>query len=92
MLAKRIIPCLDVLNGRTVKGINFLDLKDAGDISGLASRYSEAGADELVFWISRQVVRSGKHSLSGSGVLLPPSISLLRWAEVLQQKKMSNFY
>lgn len=49
MLAKRIIPCLDVLNGRTVKGINFLDLKDAGDISGLASRYSEAGADELVF-------------------------------------------
>lgn len=92
MLAKRIIPCLDVLNGRTVKGINFLDLKDAGDISDLASRYSETGADELVFLDITASSEVRKHSLSGSGVLLPPSISLLRWAEVLQQKKMSNFY
>lgn len=49
MLKKRIIPCLDVKNGRTVKGINFVDIKDAGDAVELAARYSESGADELVF-------------------------------------------
>ncbi|MEX0929177.1 MAG: imidazole glycerol phosphate synthase subunit HisF [Balneolales bacterium] len=49
MLAKRIIPCLDIKNGRTVKGINFLGLRDAGDPVELAKRYSEEGADELVF-------------------------------------------
>lgn len=49
MLAKRIIPCLDVLGGRVVKGRNFVDLKDAGDVSQLAASYSEDGADEIVF-------------------------------------------
>jgi len=49
MLTKRIIPCLDVKNGRTVKGTNFLQLRDAGDPVELAARYSEEGADELVF-------------------------------------------
>ena len=49
MLAKRIIPCLDVKDGRTVKGTNFLDLRDAGDTVELARIYSKAGADELVF-------------------------------------------
>ena len=49
MLKKRIIPFLDVKNGRTVKGINFVDIKDAGDAVVLAARYSENGADELVF-------------------------------------------
>lgn len=49
MLTKRIIPCLDIKNGRTVKGINFLDLRDAGDPVELAKYYSENGADELVF-------------------------------------------
>ncbi len=49
MLAKRLVPCLDVHQGRVVKGINFLDLKDAGDPVELARRYNEAGADELVF-------------------------------------------
>jgi cyclase len=49
MLTKRIIPCLDIKNGRTVKGINFLDLKDAGDPIELAQKYSDEGADELVF-------------------------------------------
>ncbi len=49
MLTKRIIPCLDIKNGRTVKGINFLDLRDAGDPVELAKCYSENGADELVF-------------------------------------------
>jgi len=49
MLTKRIITCLDIKNGRTVKGINFLDLKDAGDPIELAQKYSDEGADELVF-------------------------------------------
>ncbi|MCR5262208.1 MAG: imidazole glycerol phosphate synthase subunit HisF [Candidatus Gastranaerophilales bacterium] len=49
MLTKRIIPCLDVKNGQTVKGINFENLKFAGDPVELASKYSEDGADELVF-------------------------------------------
>ncbi len=49
MLAKRIIPCLDVNNGRTVKGVNFVDLRDAGDPVELAWNYSQQGADELVF-------------------------------------------
>jgi len=48
-LAKRIIPCLDVKDGRTVKGINFIDLKDAGNPVELAIQYSNQGADELVF-------------------------------------------
>ncbi len=49
MLTKRIIPCLDVKNGRTVKGINFKSLRDAGDPVALAKIYAEQGADELVF-------------------------------------------
>jgi cyclase len=49
MLSKRIIPCLDVKDGRTVKGINFVDLRDAGDPVELAWQYSQQGADELVF-------------------------------------------
>jgi cyclase len=49
MLTKRIIPCLDVKDGRTVKGTRFVDLRDAGDPVQLAARYSDEGADELVF-------------------------------------------
>lgn len=49
MLAKRIIPCLDVLNGRVVKGVNFIDLRDAGDPVEQATIYDQEGADELVF-------------------------------------------
>jgi len=49
MLAKRILPCLDVNAGRVVKGVNFVDLKDAGDPVELAKAYNDAGADELVF-------------------------------------------
>jgi cyclase len=49
MVAKRIIPCLDVADGRVVKGVNFVGLRDAGDPVELACRYSAAGADELVF-------------------------------------------
>lgn len=49
MLTKRIIPCLDIKNGRTVKGVNFINLIDAGDPVVLAKQYAEKGADELVF-------------------------------------------
>ena len=49
MLTKRIIPCLDVTNGRVVKGVNFVNLRDAGDPVELADRYNQQGADELVF-------------------------------------------
>lgn len=49
MLTKRIIPCLDIKNGRTVKGVSFVDLKDAGNPVDLAIKYAETGADELVF-------------------------------------------
>ncbi len=48
-LAKRIIPCLDVENGRVVKGVKFLDIRDAGDPVEVAKRYDEAGADEITF-------------------------------------------
>jgi cyclase len=49
MLKKRIIPCLDIQDGRTVKGVNFVDLRDAGDPVELAAAYARSGADELVF-------------------------------------------
>lgn len=49
MLAKRLIPCLDVENGRVVKGVNFVDIKDAGDPVQVATRYNEDGADEITF-------------------------------------------
>jgi imidazole glycerol-phosphate synthase subunit HisF len=49
MLSKRIIPCLDIKNGRTVKGVNFVNIRDAGDPVELAKAYAKAGADELVF-------------------------------------------
>ena len=49
MLSKRIIPCLDVKDGRVVKGVNFVDLRDAGDPVAVAQRYDEEGADELTF-------------------------------------------
>ena len=49
MLKKRIIPCLDIRDGRTVKGVNFVDIRDAGDPVELAKIYSDRSADELVF-------------------------------------------
>ena len=49
MLKKRIIPCLDIKNGRTVKGIHFVNIQDVGDPVELAKRYVDQGADELVF-------------------------------------------
>ena len=49
MLTKRIVPCFDIKIGRTVKGVNFVDLRDAGDPVELAKIYADTGADELVF-------------------------------------------
>jgi cyclase len=49
LLTKRIIPCLDIKNGRTVKGVNFVNIRDAGDPVELGARYAQQGADELVF-------------------------------------------
>ena len=49
MLTKRSIPCLDVMEGRTVKGVNFVNLRDAGDAVELGAAYAAQGADELVF-------------------------------------------
>jgi cyclase len=60
MLAKRIIPCLDVKDGRVVKGVNFINLRDAGDPVELGARYSDEGADELVFLDITATIRSRK--------------------------------
>ena len=60
MLAKRIIPCLDVKDNRVVKGVNFLNLRDAGDPVELGKRYSDEGADELVFLDITATIRSRK--------------------------------
>ena len=49
MLTKRIVPCLDIMNGTTVKGVNFVDIRDAGDPVMLGQAYAEQGADELIF-------------------------------------------
>jgi len=58
MLTKRIIPCLDVKDNRVVKGVNFLNLRDAGDPVELGARYSDSGADELVFLDITATIRS----------------------------------
>jgi cyclase len=60
MLTKRIIPCLDVKDNRVVKGVNFLNLRDAGDPVELGKRYSDMGADELVFLDITATIRSRK--------------------------------
>lgn len=57
MLAKRIVPCLDIKDGQTVKGTNFVNLRQAGDPVELGRAYSEQGADELVFWILLPAMR-----------------------------------
>ena len=60
MLAKRVIPCLDVKDNRVVKGVNFVNLRDAGDPVELGKRYSDSGADELVFLDITATIRSRK--------------------------------
>lgn len=57
MLAKRIVPCLDIKDGQTVKGTNFVNLRQAGDPVELGRAYSEQGADELVSWTLLQAMK-----------------------------------
>jgi imidazole glycerol phosphate synthase subunit HisF len=61
MLAKRIIPCLDVNAGRVVKGVNFVELRDAGDPVEIARRYDEQGADEITFPRYHRQFRRSRH-------------------------------
>ena len=75
-LAKRIIPCLDVKDGRVVKGVNFLNLRDAGDPVEAAQLYDQQGADELVFSTLPPHMKSARSSLMWSAVL--HSVSLCR--------------
>src|SRR6266705_2938411 len=72
-LAKRIIPCLDVADGRVVKGVNFVNLRDAGDPVEVARRYDEQGADELAFLDIRALLNAGadKVSINTAGVKNP---------------------
>ncbi len=91
-LAKRIIPCLDVMDGTTVKGINFGGLRTVGDAAELAARYADEGADELVFldiaathegrrtrreWVERVARRLDIPFTVGGGVGSPDDVSLL---------------
>jgi cyclase len=79
MLKNRIIPCLDIKDGRTVKGVNFVDIKDAGDAVELAEKYMEQGADELVFLDITASSENRKTrveiSINTSAVLRPELIS-----------------
>jgi cyclase len=87
MLTKRIIPCLDIKDGRTVKGINFEQIRDAGDPIELGAFYAEQGADELVFLDITATVEKRK-TLSE----LVNKIFLLQWVVALKQPMMLVFY
>ena len=63
MLSKRIIPCLDVKEGRTVKGVHFEDLQDVGDAVALGQHYARTGADELVY-LDISATREGRHTFT----------------------------
>ena len=80
MFTKRIIPCLDVNNGRVVKGVNFVDLKDAGDPVIVGAAYGQAGADELVFLDITASSDARATSLIWYAVLQKPSLFRLRLA------------
>src|SRR6056297_3066590 len=64
MLAKRIIPCLDIRNGKTVKGVNFIDIREVGDPVELGAKYASEGADELVF-LDITATHEGRKTLAG---------------------------
>ena len=72
MFTKRIIPCLDVHNGRVVKGVNFVNLRDAGDPVEIAAAYDQAGADELVFYdITASADEPLLTSIERAGIVTP---------------------
>ena len=84
MLARRIIPCLDVMDGRVVKGVQFKNHQDVGDIVGLAQRYRDQGADELVFMTSPPAPKAAQ--LAQTGCRLYPKFLTSRfvWLAALQ--------
>ena len=79
MLAKRIIPCLDVKDGKTVKGVNFVNFRDAGDPVELGAKYSEDGADELVFSTLQHHTKVVKPLSTWLNVAANISIPYSRW-------------
>ena len=90
MLKKRIIPCLDIRDGRTVKGINFENIIDAGDPIELAKRYVIEGADELVFLDITATLEKRKPSPSLLLALRPKSIFRLRLVAASIASKMQR--
>lgn len=92
MLTKRIIPCLDIKNGRTVKGVNFEGLRDAGDPVELARRYSEEGADELVFWTLPLHLKNEERWSNSLPELQKKSIFLSQWVVVSKRWMKSKSY
>ena len=87
MLKKRIIPCLDVKDGRVVKGVNFVNLTDVGDPVDSARAYYEAGCDELVSWTSQRLRIIVKQRLIWCVVLPIRSLSPSRLVVVSVQLK-----
>ena len=77
MLTKRVIPCMDVKDGRVVKGVNFVNLRDAGDPIELAQRYDEQRADEVVF-LDITATHEGRATTVEMARGTPPSL-LRRW-------------
>ena len=92
MFAKRIIPCLDIKDGRVVKGVNFLGLRDAGDPVETAAAYSASGADEVVFWISTPPMRGAERWRSWPVGWRSSCPSPLRWGAASVQWRIFIFY
>jgi cyclase len=82
-LTKRIIPCLDVKDGRTVKGVNFVNIRDAGDAVELGALYAAEGADELVFLDITATNEKRKTLLELVTKVAAASTFLLQWAVAL---------
>lgn len=79
MLAKRVIPCMDVKDGRVVKGVNFVNLRDAGDPIELAQRYDEERADEVIF-LDITATSDGRATTVGLASRASPSSCICRTA------------
>ena len=82
MLAKRIVPCLDIKDGKTVKGINFVNFRDAGDPVELGAQYSREGADELVY-LDITASHEGRKTFTE---LVEPPVSVVALSRCLQNR------
>ena len=88
MVAKRIIPCLDVKDGRTVKGVNFVDLRDVGDAVELGQYYAHSGADELVY-LDISASREGRATFTRLVERISDGINIrLPWVAVSRRWRM----